>query len=56
VEEDRASHDARQRVFRLRREPFTDLSQWLAEVEAFWTEQLDSFQEHVARQQKGRKE
>jgi DNA-binding transcriptional ArsR family regulator len=55
VEEQRAPHDARQRVFRLRRERFSDLSSWLSGIEAFWTEQLDSFAEHVARKQKGRK-
>ena len=55
VDEDRAPHDARQRVFRLRREPFADLSTWLSGIEAFWTEQLDSFKEHVASKQKGKK-
>jgi DNA-binding transcriptional ArsR family regulator len=55
IEEERAEHDARQRVFRLRREPFSELSKWLAEVEEFWTEQLDSFKSHVARRQKGKK-
>lgn len=56
VEEERATHDARQRVFRLRREPFSELSKWLSGVEAFWTEQLDSFQAHVARKRKGKKQ
>jgi DNA-binding transcriptional ArsR family regulator len=55
VEDARAEHDARLRVFRLRREPFADLSKWLADVELFWTEQLDSFQAHVARKRKGKK-
>jgi hypothetical protein len=39
----------------LRREPFTELSEWLTGVEAFWTEQLDSFKAHVARRRKGKK-
>ncbi len=56
MEDERAEHDARLRVFRLRREPFTDLSTWLAGVEAFWIEQLDSFKAHVARKQKGKKQ
>jgi DNA-binding transcriptional ArsR family regulator len=56
VEEERAEHDARLRVFRLRREPFADLSKWLADVEASWNEQLDSFQAHVARRRKGKKQ
>jgi DNA-binding transcriptional ArsR family regulator len=55
IAEDRAPHDARQRVFRLRREPFAALSVWVSEIEAFWTEQLDSFKEIVARKQKGKK-
>jgi DNA-binding transcriptional ArsR family regulator len=55
VDEERAPHDARHRVFRLRREPLADLSHWLSDIEAFWTEQLDSFQAHVARKQKGKK-
>jgi DNA-binding transcriptional ArsR family regulator len=55
VEEDRSLHDARHRVFRLRRQPLADLSSWLLEIEAFWTEQLDAFKDHVARKQKGKK-
>jgi DNA-binding transcriptional ArsR family regulator len=55
VEEARAEHDARLRVFRLRREPFTELSEWLVGVEEYWTEQLDSFKLHVARRRKGKK-
>jgi DNA-binding transcriptional ArsR family regulator len=55
IEEARAEQDARLRVFRLRREPFTELSEWLTGVEAFWNEQLDSFKAHVARRQKGKK-
>ena len=46
VEDDRVEHDNRIRVYRLRREPFTDLQAWLERVEAFWTGQLASFAEH----------
>jgi len=49
VEEQRAEHDARVRVFRLRREPFLALQGWLDEVETFWTEQLDAFKRHAER-------
>jgi DNA-binding transcriptional ArsR family regulator len=56
VEEERAEHDARLRVFRLRRQPFTELSGWLAGIETFWAEQLDSFKKHVARRAKGKKQ
>jgi DNA-binding transcriptional ArsR family regulator len=54
VDEERIEQDARLRVFRLRREPFSELSQWLENVEAFWNEQLTSFQSHVARRRKGK--
>jgi DNA-binding transcriptional ArsR family regulator len=39
--------DARIRVYRLRREPFTRLRDWLAEVEAFWGDQLAALKEHL---------
>lgn len=55
IEEERAEHDARLRMFRLRAEPFTELSKWLDDVETFWSEQLDSFKAHVARRQRGKK-
>jgi len=55
IEDVRAENDARWRLFRLRREPFDELSAWLGKVEAFWSEQLDSFQAHVARRKKGRR-
>ncbi len=54
IEEARAEHDARVRVFQLRREPFTELAEWLSGVEAFWKEQLDSFRTHVVRKGKGK--
>lgn len=38
-----AEDDARARVYALRRAPFAELSGWLAEVEALWTEQLAGF-------------
>ncbi|MCH9687077.1 MAG: metalloregulator ArsR/SmtB family transcription factor [Deltaproteobacteria bacterium] len=47
VDEDRDTDDARARVYRLRREPFTALRGWLDEVESAWTEQLDAFATHV---------
>lgn len=43
VEEERMDDDARVRVYRLRPERFRDLQAWLAEVEAFWTDQLGAF-------------
>ena len=51
VEEERdaaaIADDARVRVYRLRREPFAALHEWLAEVEAFWSDQLGAFKAHA---------
>ena len=44
--------DARCRVYRLRPEPFRDLASWLAEVEAFWSDQLGAFKRHAERSQR----
>ena len=60
VEEERSPDDARGRVYQLRREPFRELSDWLEEVERFWTDQLASFKAHAeaktgARKGKGRR-
>jgi DNA-binding transcriptional ArsR family regulator len=52
-EEERAAHDARLRVYRLRPEPFVALQAWLDQVQAFWTEQLDAFKAHAERTQRG---
>jgi DNA-binding transcriptional ArsR family regulator len=49
VSEERIADDARVRVYQLRRERFLELSRWLAEVEATWTEQLASFRDHIER-------
>jgi DNA-binding transcriptional ArsR family regulator len=48
VEENGLAEDARVRVYQLRRRPFVQLRSWLDDVEGFWTEQLASFQAHVA--------
>lgn len=53
VEEQRSEGDARCRVFRLRPEPFRDLTAWLEEVEAFWDDQLGSLKRHA--ETRGRK-
>ena len=49
VEEERVDEDARVRVYRLRRERFRQLQEWLGQVEAFWTDQLDAFKAHAER-------
>jgi DNA-binding transcriptional ArsR family regulator len=52
IEEQPSSDDARVRVYRLRPERFRDLQSWLAQVEAFWGEQLESFKAVAERKQK----
>lgn len=47
VTESELEHDARVRVYRLQAAPFAQLRSWLEHVEAFWTDQLGSFQAHV---------
>ncbi len=49
VEEERMDEDARVRIYRLRPERFRDLESWLADVQAFWTDQLGSFKAHAER-------
>jgi len=49
VEEDDLEDDARVRVYRLRPERFAEVRDWLAEVELFWTDQLEAFKAHVER-------
>lgn len=49
VTETHDGEDARVRVYRLEREPFTELAGWLEQVEAFWTNQLDAFRRHAER-------
>jgi len=46
--------DGRERIYRLRPDPFAQLRSWLEQVEMFWTLQLASFKEHVERTKKKR--
>ncbi len=43
IEEERPAEDARVRVYRLRPERLTELRDWLSDVDAFWSGQLESF-------------
>lgn len=54
VEEQLADDDARVRVYRLRKEPFSSLRTWAEEIEAFWGEQLLAFKEHAEKQYRSR--
>ena len=47
--------DSRVRMYSLRREPFDELQGWLEQVEAFWTDQLGAFREHVERTKRGKR-
>ncbi|NUP07357.1 MAG: winged helix-turn-helix transcriptional regulator [Polyangiaceae bacterium] len=47
VEEEALDDDARVRIYRLRRKPFSELRTWLDEVESFWADQLDAFKAHA---------
>jgi len=45
--EDRIENDARVKLYRLVPKPFNELSDWLAEVRAFWHGQLAALKAHV---------
>jgi DNA-binding transcriptional ArsR family regulator len=49
VEERADENDARVRLYRLRRERFSELSAWIQQVEAFWSDQLQGFRAHAER-------
>jgi DNA-binding transcriptional ArsR family regulator len=55
VEESRDERDARLRIYQLRREPFDELKDWIAKVETFWADQLESYREHVGRKERRRR-
>jgi DNA-binding transcriptional ArsR family regulator len=49
VSESEPEHDARVRLYRLEPKPFAELREWLDEVEAFWSDQLQAFKRHAER-------
>ena len=55
VHEESPPEDARIRLYRLNRAPFSELSEWVSEVEAFWGAELDSFKRHVERRARRRR-
>lgn len=55
VSESEPEHDARVRLYRLEREPFSELRDWLDEVEAFWGDQLQAFKEHAEKRAKSKR-
>lgn len=47
--DDGPAGDARARVYRLRPQPFSDLKDWLAEVETSWSTELAAFKAYAER-------
>lgn len=52
VSENELEEDARVRMYRLEREPFAELSEWVSDVEGFWGEQLQAFKAHAEKRKK----
>ena len=52
VREQTLEDDARVRVYRLNPEPFSELKDWIAEVEGFWGDQLLAFKAHAERRKR----
>jgi DNA-binding transcriptional ArsR family regulator len=52
IEDSGVEHDARVSLYRLRPERFAMLRNWLDDVEAFWTAELDAFKAHTERTRK----
>ena len=49
VEESHDGDDARVRLYRLRQRPFSQMREWLDEVEQFWAGELAAFKQHAER-------
>jgi len=49
IADDEPAHDARVRVYRLQPQALAPLQGWLAELESFWSDQLQAFQAHAQR-------
>ncbi len=47
IDESLLDSDARVRIIRLRRKPFSELRSWVDEVESFWGDQLSAFKVHA---------
>jgi DNA-binding transcriptional ArsR family regulator len=49
VEESHDGDDARVRMYRLRQRPFSQMREWVEEVERFWAGELAAFKQHAER-------
>jgi DNA-binding transcriptional ArsR family regulator len=47
ITDDEPAHDARVRLYRLQPQALAPLQDWLAELEAFWGDQLQAFKAHA---------
>ncbi len=54
VEQETPEADARTRTLSLVRRPFSQLREWLEEVEAFWADELAAFKDYAERKHAGR--
>jgi DNA-binding transcriptional ArsR family regulator len=56
VADEEPEHDARVRLYRLQPQALSPLRDWLAELESFWSDQLQAFKAHAeSKAAKGRK-
>ena len=55
VEESHDGDDARVRMYRLRQRPFSQMREWVEEVERFWAGELAAFKQHAERTRGPRK-
>ena len=53
VSESDLENDARVRMYRLEPTPFLELEGWLKEIQTFWSVQLQAFQQHAERSERG---
>lgn len=54
IADDEPEHDARVRLYRLQPDALHPLRDWLAELEAFWSDQLGAFKAHAERSERSR--
>jgi DNA-binding transcriptional ArsR family regulator len=53
VSESDLQNDARVRMYRLEPRAFLELESWLKQIQAFWSDQLQAFQQHAERRERG---
>ena len=48
--------DAQRRLYRLKREPFQELDDWLAQFRRFWSAHIDALERHLDRMDRDRRD